>query len=289
MGWERGYYYRVRKVGGRVLREYVGAGRVGELAAELDAAQRERRRLDTLALRDKIAELDAIETAVKALNGRADLLARAALLTAGFRRHKRGEWRKRRMNGKTDKPRKTQQSTPAVIPKADKPLTHCEEFALARRAEGGDHTALATLRERFKDPAVVDRLGGDLARHSQLVLIEKLTQGNPLIRETLQRKIHLLRAELRGPSPSPLERLLVERVVSTWLHLHYLETIYASEESMTLAWATHYQRSVTLAQKRYLSAIRMLALVRKLALPVLQVNIADKQLNVAAPAPGIGS
>jgi hypothetical protein len=42
------------------------------------------------------------------------------------------------------------------------------------------------------------------------------------------------------------------------------------------------------AHKRYLSALKALAQVRKLALPVLQVNIADKQLNVAnvaAPAP----
>jgi hypothetical protein len=43
------------------------------------------------------------------------------------------------------------------------------------------------------------------------------------------------------------------------------------------------------AHKRYLSAIKTLATVRKLALPVLQVNIAKKQVNVAGsclPADG---
>jgi hypothetical protein len=35
------------------------------------------------------------------------------------------------------------------------------------------------------------------------------------------------------------------------------------------------------AHRRYLSAIKTLATVRKLALPVLQVNIAKKQVNVA--------
>ena len=38
---------------------------------------------------------------------------------------------------------------------------------------------------------------------------------------------------------------------------------------------------LTAAQKRYLGAIKGLAEVRRLALPVLQVNIAKKQVNIA--------
>jgi hypothetical protein len=37
---------------------------------------------------------------MKALGETTDLLARAALLAAGFHQHKRGEWRKRRGNRK---------------------------------------------------------------------------------------------------------------------------------------------------------------------------------------------
>ena len=36
--------------------------------------------------------------------------------------------------------------------------------------------------------------------------------------------------------------------------------------------------------RRFLAAVKTLALVRKLAVPVLQVNIAKKQVNVAANA-----
>ena len=39
------------------------------------------------------------------------------------------------------------------------------------------------------------------------------------------------------------------------------------------------------AHRRYLTAIKTLAIVRKLALPVLQVNIAKKQVNVAGSPP----
>ena len=36
------------------------------------------------------------------------------------------------------------------------------------------------------------------------------------------------------------------------------------------------------AVRRYLAAIKSLALIRKLAVPVLQVNIAKEQVNMAA-------
>ena len=97
MGWDKGRYYtRSRKVNGRVVREYVGAGRVAELAAEIDAVERERRRLEAFALRQEKDELAALDAELAAVAEAADLLARAALLAAGYHQHKRGEWRKRR-------------------------------------------------------------------------------------------------------------------------------------------------------------------------------------------------
>jgi len=97
MAWDkRGYYYRSERDGRRVRRKYVGAGRVGELAAQLDALERDEGMLKALDLRDEKAELDALDAPLNELNDLADLLARAALLAAGFHQHKRGEWRKRR-------------------------------------------------------------------------------------------------------------------------------------------------------------------------------------------------
>lgn len=96
MAWERGYYYRVRKVNGRVVREYFGAGKVAELAAQMDALERERRRLEALELRQAKEERLALDAELKVMTERIDLAARAALLAAGFHQHKRGEWRRRR-------------------------------------------------------------------------------------------------------------------------------------------------------------------------------------------------
>ena len=49
-----------------------------------------------------------------------------------------------------------------------------------------------------------------------------------------------------------------------------------------LQWAEFYQRRIDRAQKRFLSAIKALALVRRLQLPAVQVNIGEKQMNIVA-------
>src|SRR5262245_18172062 len=105
MGWERGRYYtRSRKVQGRVVREYVRTGRVAERAARMDALEREQRRLADLALRGEKDELSSLDTDMNELSQTAELVARAALLAAGFHQHKRGEWRKRREQDRTAGP-----------------------------------------------------------------------------------------------------------------------------------------------------------------------------------------
>jgi hypothetical protein len=102
MGWDRGRYYtRSKKVGGRVVREYVGTGRVAEMAAEVDAIERQQREAERAARRTERAELEALDIPLDELNDLADLLAHTALLAAGFHQHKRGEWRKRREQDRT--------------------------------------------------------------------------------------------------------------------------------------------------------------------------------------------
>jgi hypothetical protein len=103
MGWDRNgrYYTRSRRENGRVIREYVGGGTLGELAAQLDAIERDKRETErgfARAQRDEIATLDA---SLGELNRLADLVVQAALLAAGFHQHNRGNWRKRREHDQT--------------------------------------------------------------------------------------------------------------------------------------------------------------------------------------------
>ena len=102
MGWETRanggrYYTRSRRIDGRVVREYVGCGRKGELAAMADAQRRATRKADRATIRAEQERVRAIDAALMDLHRTVDQLTRGALLAAGFERYKR-QWRMRRDN-----------------------------------------------------------------------------------------------------------------------------------------------------------------------------------------------
>lgn len=172
-------------------------------------------------------------------------------------------------------------TTAPSAPKGASERAQSEFIALVRRAEAGEPAALAEVKKLFDRPGAADLLGGNVAAEALRLQVERHAGKNHVLRAAVTHRVEAMRAELFGASPSPLERLLVDRVVATWLHLHGLEAQYAGRESLSLPLAAHYQKCITAAQKRYLAAIKGLADVRRLALPVLQVNIAKQQLNVA--------
>ncbi len=101
MAWEsreRGglYYTRSRKEGDRVVREYVGGGILGELAARMDAEERLRREEEKTSQREERERLDALVAPVEELCEAAEVIFCAALIASGYHRHNRGEWRKKR-------------------------------------------------------------------------------------------------------------------------------------------------------------------------------------------------
>src|SRR4051794_8086058 len=115
------------------------------------------------------------------------------------------------------------------------PQTREETAAVMRRAMRGDESAPPAVRRVLRDPAAVDSYGGDLAFQLEHSLVERAAGKNLAFREALLRKLDLLRAELGGPGPSPLERLLVERAVTCWLQLHLDDLRLAQQEGkMTL-------------------------------------------------------
>ena len=154
--------------------------------------------------------------------------------------------------------------------------------ALSDRAEDGNKDARRELRKaiRASSPEIITRCS-DIARRGQLILAETMAAGEPLMEEAVLRRLDLMRAEVAGEDPTPLEVLLTERIVSAWLVVEVLEALLNAQLKrgegaprtvpsylkFILGWLESYHR-------RYLASIRELARVRRLQsnTPSVQVN-----------------
>ncbi len=93
------YYTRSKRVGDRVVREYVGTGDVAELIALHDEQRRELRKMkqmsEEIAFREKMAPIELLAKDVENLFQLLDTELERNLNETGYYFH-RGSWRKRR-------------------------------------------------------------------------------------------------------------------------------------------------------------------------------------------------
>jgi hypothetical protein len=158
--------------------------------------------------------------------------------------------------------------------------------ALLPAANAGDPAALAELREVLDTAPQLWKEVGNLGRKAELDLVRMAAGTNPVVKDAIDRKLDALRHEVAGPHPSPLERLLADRVAIGWLSLTVAEGTYhqALERGLNQSDDTFHQQRIERAQRRYLAAIKALAQVRKLGVPAVQVNIGEKQINLIPQA-----
>jgi hypothetical protein len=149
--------------------------------------------------------------------------------------------------------------------------------ACIKRAAEGDESAMPMLLE------LMDRPNGttvfhDLSGRVRSILTKRFACKDLLTKELTIREMKRLRAELIGPQSNVLERMLAERVATGWLDVHIAECRLAeagAEET------DYWQRRVQFAHRRFIAAMRLLASVRRLPRPAMQVNIGEQQVNVS--------
>jgi hypothetical protein len=142
---------------------------------------------------------------------------------------------------------------------------------LVRRAQQGDLTVLPLLREALEaDPSLWQEYG-DLAAQAQEAWLRLLGGTDYLLSESVRLKLAALRQELGTEGASPLEKLLIERVAACWLQTHYADALYAQAKGpgSTPSVRQELMKRQESSQRRYLAAIKQLALVRKLLKPAL--------------------
>lgn len=161
---------------------------------------------------------------------------------------------------------------------AKKPNT--DRAKLIERAGKGDQSACEALYALMDEEGTAAGFIASLTSTARQV--RDAEHDQLIVREAFRRKQTQMRDELGFQTGTPLERLLIERIVMCWNHVHHAEVRQAQayKKGTSLAAGTYYDKCVDRAQKRYLAGIQSLALVRRLQIPAVQVNIGEKQINV---------
>src|SRR4051812_22751717 len=98
---------------------------------------------------------------------------------------------------------------------------------LLERARGGDIEALPALRVALDSNPELWLHWGDLGARVRELLIALIAGPDLAFGEALARRVAAMLDELAGPGAPPLERLLGERVVATWLQVHHADVMAA--------------------------------------------------------------
>ena len=278
MAWEqRGrqqFYYRSRKVKGCVVREYYGRGIQAHKVAQEDAR---RRALREHAQAEK-QRLQRLDTHLTKLTNVAQILVKAALLSAGFHQHKRVWRRKRRYDPRIQEGEENLMHNDRLTIES-RPFDTLEN--LVQMAQQGDSSTLPAIRQFLDQVPALWEDSRILAQQVERTWLTTLCGQDLVSQEVIEREVQALRRQLLGANPSPLESLLVDRICACWLAVQHAE-IHAAKRLTThsVALSTAQEQRLDKVHRRFLTAIRELARVRKLLRPEtkFQVNIGAQQI-----------
>ena len=154
--------------------------------------------------------------------------------------------------------------------------------SLVQQAQAGDTSILPMIRTLLDFVPELWEHSHILAHQVEKTWTNALSGQDLMSKEIIDREIQGLRSQLLGPHPTPLERLLADRIIVCWLAVQHAELHAArrfNDRAVVLT-ASEEQR-LDKVSHRFLSALRELARVRRLLQPTtnFQVNIGTNQTN----------
>lgn len=309
MGWQtrgnrgRRFYYRSERVGQQVRKVYLGRGEAAWQAAAEDAATKAKRAADRAALAEVQAKLAALDQLVDETGHGVNVLVEATLAAMEFHCH-RGQWR-RRMDVTNTNPddsdsddyvpempephKEAEPQTTKAEPKVEAPkkpnLTPLEATIIVARK--GNRRILPILRRKLDEHPELWKHFGDLTIQAREKWLQLIAGKDLYLAETMRLHLDAMRTELAGPNPSPLDRLLVDRILATHVQVLYFEAMETTDpavENMRLARYRIDRREQ--AHRQFLSAVKMLATVRNLVARTnfIQVEVVQRPMNMQAPS-----
>jgi hypothetical protein len=129
---------------------------------------------------------------------------------------------------------------------------------LVERADKGEEETVPAIRKILdENPDLAWRLR-NIGKLAERLLLSKISRDEDLAaKEAMEHQLESMRLEIAGENPAPLEILLAERIVATWLQVQLFEGLYVSGIGKhTLSQGNYYQKRLDRAHTNHLSAIR---------------------------------
>ncbi len=143
------------------------------------------------------------------------------------------------------------------------PLTATPRVVTKRRLD-----TQGSLLEELWDDDEVESQGSeedpDLIQQIEQAWINLISPGYPVLKEALQQGTRMLKQELCGDSPSPLERLMVDRLAIIHLQSFYADASYAQWESTDVRQGAHILRRLNATHRRLLAGLNLLVRLRQM-------------------------
>jgi hypothetical protein len=141
-------------------------------------------------------------------------------------------------------------------------LRNAELMAEASAKGNPSAEAQAWVDEKFEtDPSW--REFGDLTAEAMNMALDKFWLGY-LTKKGVTVAAEALKAELGHAEASPVERMMIEHAVMCHVRLGMMEHLYTRHASGRMDVIEHWEKRLTLAQRRYTRAVTTLARVRGL-------------------------
>jgi hypothetical protein len=130
-------------------------------------------------------------------------------------------------------------------------------------ARGGESSILPELRQALDEQPEIWRENSNLASLVEHAWIQLIAEKDLVVHESIVREAAAMRARLAGSSPTPMEKLLVDRIVATWLQLQHADAA-ASAEGVSVRLAEFGLKRQAQAHTHYMTALGALATYRRL-------------------------
>jgi hypothetical protein len=267
MAWRcigSGQYYYLSCREGRTVRSVYQPGEAGRAWAAVLAGRRRLRAAERQALATSRKWGREQEAALGPLLKATAELAGLLLIGAGFVRHTRGRWMRRRIV-----------SRDVTVPA---PQDLGELLARAAKGDLGVYDeVMAVLDDPERGPRLVAGLY-NVADIAKARLVKSVAGPDFAMERSMLEWLDTVSHKVAGEHPTPLERILSEQVAVCLFASWRCQIRTAQVDHMTMAQAMHETKLLDRAHRRLMQAVATLATIRRVAAPLVAA-----QINVNVP------